>query len=116
MTFRFAVAAAILTATVMSISDGRAQQYPSRPVTIVVPLAAGTGIVLMVVIIGALSFAQLFFSDRLALAAMAVVWIADTAARTGHEELGAEVAIEQQHERGRGQHRHEEYVENGGQP
>jgi heat shock protein HtpX len=33
-------------------------------------LAAGTGLVLMVVIIGALSFAQLFFSDRLALAAM----------------------------------------------
>jgi heat shock protein HtpX len=33
-------------------------------------LAAGTGIVLMVVIIGALSFAQLFFSDKLALAAM----------------------------------------------
>ena len=33
-------------------------------------LTAGTGIVLMVVIIGALSFAQLFFSDKLALAAM----------------------------------------------
>jgi heat shock protein HtpX len=33
-------------------------------------LAAGTGLILMVVIIGALSFAQLFFSDRLALAAM----------------------------------------------
>jgi heat shock protein HtpX len=33
-------------------------------------LAAGTGIVLMVVIIGALSFGQLFFSDKLALAAM----------------------------------------------
>ncbi len=33
-------------------------------------LAAGTGIVLMVVILGALSFAQLFFSDKLALAAM----------------------------------------------
>jgi heat shock protein HtpX len=33
-------------------------------------LAAGTGLVLMVVIIGALSFAQLFFSDKLALAAM----------------------------------------------
>jgi heat shock protein HtpX len=33
-------------------------------------LAAGTGLVLMVVIIGALSFAQLFFSDRLALSAM----------------------------------------------
>jgi heat shock protein HtpX len=33
-------------------------------------LAAGTGLVLMVVIIGALSFAQFFFSDKLALAAM----------------------------------------------
>jgi len=33
-------------------------------------LAAGTGLVLMVVIIAGLSFAQLFFSDRLALAAM----------------------------------------------
>jgi len=33
-------------------------------------LTAGTGLVLMVVIIGGLSFAQLFFSDRLALAAM----------------------------------------------
>jgi heat shock protein HtpX len=33
-------------------------------------LAAGTGIVLMVVIIGGLSFAQLFFSDKLALSAM----------------------------------------------
>jgi heat shock protein HtpX len=33
-------------------------------------LAAGTGIVLMVVIIGALSLAQLFFSDKLALRAM----------------------------------------------
>ena len=33
-------------------------------------LAAGTGIVLMVVIIGALSFGQLFFSDKLALSAM----------------------------------------------
>jgi heat shock protein HtpX len=33
-------------------------------------LAAGTGLILIVVIIGALSFAQLFFSDRLALAAM----------------------------------------------
>jgi heat shock protein HtpX len=33
-------------------------------------LAAGTGLILMVLIIGALSFAQLFFSDRLALAAM----------------------------------------------
>ena len=33
-------------------------------------LAAGTGIVLVVVIMGALSFAQLFFSDKLALAAM----------------------------------------------
>ena len=33
-------------------------------------LAAGTGIVLLVVIMGGLSFAQLFFSDRLALAAM----------------------------------------------
>jgi heat shock protein HtpX len=33
-------------------------------------LAAGTGLVLMVVIIGALSFGQLFFSDRLALSAM----------------------------------------------
>ena len=33
-------------------------------------LAAGTGIVLIVVIMGALSFAQLFFSDKLALAAM----------------------------------------------
>jgi heat shock protein HtpX len=33
-------------------------------------LAAGTGLVLMVVIIGALSFAQLFFSDKLALSAM----------------------------------------------
>jgi len=33
-------------------------------------LAAGTGLVVMVVIIAALSFAQLFFSDRLALAAM----------------------------------------------
>jgi heat shock protein HtpX len=33
-------------------------------------LAAGTGLILMVVIIGALSFAQLFFSDKLALAAM----------------------------------------------
>jgi heat shock protein HtpX len=33
-------------------------------------LAAGTGLVLMVVIIAALSFGQLFFSDKLALAAM----------------------------------------------
>jgi heat shock protein HtpX len=33
-------------------------------------LAAGTGLVLMVVIIGALSLGQLFFSDRLALSAM----------------------------------------------
>src|SRR5829696_1350724 len=33
-------------------------------------LAAGTGIVLVVVIMGALSFAQLFFSDKLALSAM----------------------------------------------
>jgi len=33
-------------------------------------LAAGTGLVLMVVIIGALSFGQLFFSDKLALSAM----------------------------------------------
>ena len=33
-------------------------------------LAAGTGLVLMVVIIGALSAAQLFFSDKLGLAAM----------------------------------------------
>jgi heat shock protein HtpX len=33
-------------------------------------LAAGTGLILMVVIIGALSFAQFFFSDKLALAAM----------------------------------------------
>ena len=33
-------------------------------------LTAGTGLVLMVVIIGALSFGQLFFSDKLALAAM----------------------------------------------
>jgi heat shock protein HtpX len=33
-------------------------------------LAAGTGIVLVVVIMAALSFAQLFFSDKLALAAM----------------------------------------------
>src|ERR687891_849229 len=33
-------------------------------------LAAGTGIVLMVVIMAGLSFAQLFFSDKLALAAM----------------------------------------------
>jgi heat shock protein HtpX len=33
-------------------------------------LAAGTGLVLMVVIIAALSFAQFFFSDKLALAAM----------------------------------------------
>jgi heat shock protein HtpX len=33
-------------------------------------LAAGTGLILMVVIIGALSAAQLFFSDKLALAAM----------------------------------------------
>jgi heat shock protein HtpX len=33
-------------------------------------LAAGTGLIAMVVIIGALSFAQLFFSDKLALAAM----------------------------------------------
>jgi heat shock protein HtpX len=33
-------------------------------------LAAGTGLVLMVVIIGALSFAQLFFSDKIALSAM----------------------------------------------
>ena len=33
-------------------------------------LAAGTGLILMVVIIGGLSFAQLFFSDRLALSAM----------------------------------------------
>ena len=33
-------------------------------------LAAGTGLIPIVVIIGALSFAQLFFSDRLALAAM----------------------------------------------
>jgi heat shock protein HtpX len=33
-------------------------------------LAAGTGLILMVVIIGALSFGQLFFSDKLALAAM----------------------------------------------
>jgi heat shock protein HtpX len=37
---------------------------------IVALLAAGTGIVLLVVIMGALSFAQLFFSDKLALAAM----------------------------------------------
>jgi heat shock protein HtpX len=33
-------------------------------------LAAGTGLIFMVLIIGGLSFAQLFFSDRLALAAM----------------------------------------------
>ncbi|MDQ5833262.1 MAG: zinc metalloprotease HtpX [Actinomycetota bacterium] len=33
-------------------------------------LAAGTGIVLLVVIMGGLSFAQLFFSDKLALSAM----------------------------------------------
>jgi heat shock protein HtpX len=33
-------------------------------------LTAGTGLILMVVIIGGLSFGQLFFSDRLALAAM----------------------------------------------
>jgi heat shock protein HtpX len=33
-------------------------------------LAAGTGLVLMVVIIGALTFAQFFFSDKLALSAM----------------------------------------------
>jgi heat shock protein HtpX len=33
-------------------------------------VVAGTGIVLLVVIMGGLSFAQLFFSDRLALAAM----------------------------------------------
>jgi len=33
-------------------------------------LAAGTGLIPIVLIIGALSFAQLFFSDRLALAAM----------------------------------------------
>src|ERR687892_2774427 len=33
-------------------------------------LAAGTGLILMVVIIGALTFAQLFFSDKLALRAM----------------------------------------------
>jgi heat shock protein HtpX len=33
-------------------------------------VAAGTGLILLVVIIGGLSFAQLFFSDRLALAAM----------------------------------------------
>ena len=33
-------------------------------------LAAGTGLIPIVVIIGALSFAQLFFSDKLALAAM----------------------------------------------
>jgi heat shock protein HtpX len=33
-------------------------------------LAAGSGLILIVVIIGALSFAQLFFSDKLALAAM----------------------------------------------
>jgi heat shock protein HtpX len=33
-------------------------------------LAAGTGVVLMVVIVGALSFGQLFFSDKLALSAM----------------------------------------------
>src|SRR5918992_54120 len=33
-------------------------------------LAAGTGLILMVLIIGGLSFAQLFFSDKLALAAM----------------------------------------------
>ena len=37
---------------------------------IVALLATGTGIVLLVVIMGALSFAQLFFSDKLALAAM----------------------------------------------
>jgi len=39
-------------------------------VFIAVLLAAGAGIVTMVVIIGALSLAQLFFSDKLALAAM----------------------------------------------
>jgi heat shock protein HtpX len=33
-------------------------------------IAAGTGLIALVVIVGALSFAQLFFSDRLALAAM----------------------------------------------
>ena len=33
-------------------------------------LAAGTGLILMVLIIGGLSFAQLFFSDKLALSAM----------------------------------------------
>ena len=37
---------------------------------VVALLAAGTGIVLVVVIMAALSFAQLFFSDKLALAAM----------------------------------------------
>ena len=39
-------------------------------VFIAVLLAAGAGVVTMVVIIGALSLAQLFFSDKLALAAM----------------------------------------------
>ena len=33
-------------------------------------LAAGTGLILMVVIIGALSFGQLFLSDKLAVKAM----------------------------------------------
>jgi len=39
-------------------------------VFIAVILAAGAGIATMVIIIGALSLAQLFFSDKLALAAM----------------------------------------------
>src|SRR6266513_2766428 len=39
-------------------------------VFIAVLLAAGAGVVTMVVIIGALSLAQLFFSDKLALAAV----------------------------------------------
>jgi heat shock protein HtpX len=39
-------------------------------ILVVALLAAGTGIVLMVVIIGALSAAQLFFSDKIGLAAM----------------------------------------------
>src|SRR5690349_24218047 len=39
-------------------------------VFVAVLLAAGAGVVTMVVIIGALSLAQLFFSDKLALAAM----------------------------------------------
>jgi tripartite-type tricarboxylate transporter receptor subunit TctC len=38
-----AAAAAALIATAGLISDSRAQQYPTKPVTIVVPLAAGTG-------------------------------------------------------------------------